>query len=68
MTAVGTIGSTYMVGDEQFYFKDGNVSLVQEFQDANNYNYFLYDFMQTEQFHEPNKRNNDWVNSKCNNN
>ena len=49
MTAVGTIGSTYMVEDEQFYFKDGNVIWFKNFKQKG-YNYFLYDFMQTEQF------------------
>jgi type I restriction enzyme S subunit len=49
MTAVGTIGSTYMVGDEDFYFKDGNVVWFKNFK-KQNWNYFLYDFMQTEQF------------------
>mgnify|MGYP001305250642 CR=1 FL=1 len=49
MTAVGTIGSTYMVEDEQFYFKDGNVIWFKNFKQKGS-NYFLYDFMQTEQF------------------
>ncbi len=49
MTAVGTIGSTYMVDDEDFYFKDGNVVWFKNFKKLN-WNYFLYDFMQTEQF------------------
>jgi type I restriction enzyme S subunit len=49
MTAVGTIGSTYMVDDEQFYFKDGNVVWFKNFK-KEDWNYFLYDFMQTEQF------------------
>jgi type I restriction enzyme S subunit len=49
MTAVGTIGSTYMVEEEQFYFKDGNVIWFKNFKHKNS-NYFLYDYMQTEQF------------------
>lgn len=49
MTAVGTIGSTYMVDDEEFYFKDGNVIWFKNFKQLNS-NYFLYDFMQTELF------------------
>lgn len=49
MTAVGTIGSTYMVEDEKFYFKDGNVIWFKNFKQKGS-NYFLYDFMQTEQF------------------
>ena len=51
MTAVGTIGSTYMVDNEDFYFKDGNVVWFKNFK-KQNWNYFLYDFMQTEQFRE----------------
>lgn len=49
MTAVGTIGSTYMVDNEEFYFKDGNVIWFKNFKKPS-WNYFLYDFMQTEQF------------------
>lgn len=49
MTAVGTIGSTYMVVDEQFYFKDGNVIWFKNFKQEKS-NYYVYDFMQTEQF------------------
>jgi type I restriction enzyme S subunit len=49
MTAVGTIGSTYMVDDEEFYFKDGNVIWFKSFKHQN-LNYFLYDFLQTEEF------------------
>jgi type I restriction enzyme S subunit len=49
MTAVGTIGSTYMVDTEEFYFKDGNVVWFKNFK-KEDWNYFLYDFMQTEQF------------------
>lgn len=49
MTAVGTIGSTYMVDDEEFYFKDGNVIWFKNFS-CKGYNYFVYDFMQSESF------------------
>ncbi|MFA6658635.1 MAG: restriction endonuclease subunit S, partial [Victivallaceae bacterium] len=49
MTAVGTIGSTYMVEDDLFYCKDGNVIWFKNFKQKGS-NYFLYDFMQTEQF------------------
>jgi type I restriction enzyme S subunit len=49
MTAVGTIGSTYMVSDEEFYFKDGNVVWFKNFT-KKGANYFLYDFMQSENF------------------
>ena len=49
MTAVGTIGSSYFVGNEDFYFKDGNVIWFKNFK-KEGANYFLYDFMQREQF------------------
>lgn len=49
MTAVGTIGSTYMVDDEEFYFKDGNVIWFRGFKPESS-NFFLYDFMQTKLF------------------
>lgn len=49
MTAVGTIGSTYMVQDEEFYFKDGNVMWFKDFI-ISGVNFFLYDFMQSESF------------------
>ena len=31
ITAVGTIGSTYLVNDEEFYFKDGNIIWLKDF-------------------------------------
>ena len=49
MTAVGTIGSTYMVQVEEFYFKDGNVVWFKNFYQEGG-NYFLYDFMQSDMF------------------
>lgn len=49
MTAVGTIGSSYMVDEEEFYFKDGNVMWFKHFK-QNGSNFYLYDFMQTDQF------------------
>lgn len=49
MTAVGTIGSSYMVQDEQFYFKDGNIIWFRKFKN-DGANYFLYDFMQSKDF------------------
>jgi type I restriction enzyme S subunit len=49
MTAVGTIGSTYMTQIEEFYFKDGNVIWLKNFF-KNGSNYFLYDFMQSNMF------------------
>ncbi|MBC8323057.1 MAG: restriction endonuclease subunit S [Candidatus Marinimicrobia bacterium] len=49
MTAVGTIGSTYMVESEEFYFKDGNVIWFKNFI-KDGLNYLLYDFMQSDLF------------------
>lgn len=49
MTAVGTIGSTYMVEEESFYFKDGNIIWFKDFK-MDGINYFLYDFMQSLEF------------------
>ena len=51
LTAVGTIGSSFMVSNEDFYFKDGNIIWLKNF---NNQflNYFIYDFMQTDSFNE----------------
>jgi len=49
MTAVGTIGSSYMVQNEKFYFKDGNIIWFKNFIN-DGANYYLYDFMQSEQF------------------
>jgi type I restriction enzyme S subunit len=49
MTAVGTIGSSYMVQNEKFYFKDGNIIWFKNFKN-DGANYYLYDFMQSEQF------------------
>jgi type I restriction enzyme S subunit len=49
ITAVGTIGSTYMVQAEEFYFKDGNVIWLRNFK-MKDLNYFIYDFMQSDKF------------------
>lgn len=50
MTAVGTIGSSYMVQDEEpFYFKDGNVIWFKNFNPSGS-NYYLYDYMQSSLF------------------
>jgi len=49
MTAVGTIGSTYLVQDEKFYFKDGNVIWFRKFE-SEWVNMYLYDFMQSKSF------------------
>ena len=51
LTAVGTIGSSFMVSNEDFYFKDGNIIWLKNFKDQF-LNYFIYDFMQTDSFYE----------------
>lgn len=48
ITAVGTIGNSYLVRDEEFYFKDGNIIWLKNFK--GNLNYYVYDFMQTKIF------------------
>lgn len=48
ITAVGTIGNSYLVRDEEFYFKDGNIIWLKDFKE--NLNYYVYDFMQTNIF------------------
>lgn len=49
LTAVGTLGNSYMVQDEEFYFKDGNLVWLNNFQ-RKGANFYLYAFMQTNQF------------------
>ena len=49
ITAVGTIGNSYFVEDEDFYFKDGNLIWLKDFVKSG-INYFLYDYMQTSIF------------------
>lgn len=41
LTSVGTIGVSYLVGNEKFYFKDGNLTWFSNFSDQLN-NEFLY--------------------------
>lgn len=48
ITVVGTIGNSYLVRDEEFYFKDGNIIWLKDFK--GNLNYYVYDFMQTKIF------------------
>lgn len=48
LTAVGTIGNSYLVRSEDFYFKDGNIIWLKGFK--NSLNFYIYDFMQTEIF------------------
>lgn len=48
ITAVGTIGNSYLVQNEEFYFKDGNIIWLKDFyKDAN---YYIYDYMQSSIF------------------
>ena len=49
ITAVGTIGNSYMVTEnDKFYFKDGNLIWFRNFQ--NKSNYIIYDFLNSKQF------------------
>ena len=49
ITAVGTIGNSYLVEDEEFYFKDGNIIWLKNFT-LPEYSIFIYDYMQSEAF------------------
>ena len=49
LTAVGTIGNSYMVQDEDFYFKDGNIVWLHDFS-IEGANAYLYEYMQSEMF------------------
>lgn len=49
ITAVGTIGNSYLVEDEEFYFKDGNIIWLKNFT-LPEYRIFIYDYMQSEAF------------------
>ena len=49
ITAVGTIGNSYFVEDEDFYFKDGNIIWLKDFIEEG-YRYFVYDFLQSKMF------------------
>ncbi len=51
LTAVGTIGSSYMVANEDFYFKDGNIIWLKNFKNQF-LNFFIYDYMQTDLFND----------------
>ena len=49
LTAVGTIGNSYMVTEsDDFYFKDGNLIWFRNFK--YNSNYIIYDFLNSKQF------------------
>lgn len=41
LTSVGTIGVPYLVKNEEFYFKDGNLTWFKDF-NLKGYNYYLY--------------------------
>lgn len=44
LTSVGTLGIAYLVGNEKFYFKDGNLTWFKNFiQDS--YRYYIYQFL-----------------------
>lgn len=49
ITAVGTIGNSYLVQEEDFYFKDGNIIWLKDFRELG-LNHYLYDYMQTSIF------------------
>ena len=49
ITAVGTIGNSYLVEDEEFYFKDGNIIWLKDFS-IPEYSIFIYDYMQSDNF------------------
>lgn len=49
LTAVGTIGQSWFVDKERFYFKDGNVIWLKDFKDKE-VNYYIYSWMQSETF------------------
>lgn len=49
ITAVGTIGNSYLVQNEEFYFKDGNIIWLKDFSEPD-LNYYIYDYMQTSIF------------------
>jgi type I restriction enzyme, S subunit len=49
LTAVGTLGVSYLVQEEEFYFKDGNVIWLKNFSSPI-INLYLYDFMQSSEF------------------
>ena len=49
LTAVGTLGVSYLVQDEDFYFKDGNLLWLRSFKDKQ-IGIFLYQMMQSKEF------------------
>lgn len=51
ITAVGTIGSVYLVKDNKFYFKDGNIIWLKDFT-MNFVNQYIFEFMNSIEFSE----------------
>lgn len=52
ITAVGSLlGDSYLVKDETFYFKDGNVIWFRRF-NLDYFNLYLYEYLQSEKFRE----------------
>ena len=52
ITAVGSLlGVSYLVGNEEFYFKDGNLIWFKNFIHAGG-NFYLYDYFQSNNFNE----------------
>ena len=51
LTAVGTLGNSYMVQQEEFYFRDGNLVWLNNFIE-DGVNFYLYAFMQTSVFED----------------
>ena len=49
ITAVGTVGNSIIVDNEEFYFKDGNIIWLKNFKNSF-YNYYVYDYMQSRFF------------------
>jgi len=52
ITAVGSLlGVSYLIGNEEFYFKDGNLIWFKNFIHAGG-NFYLYDYFQSNNFNE----------------
>ena len=49
LTAVGTIGNSYLVQNEKFYFKDGNIIWLKNFSNPD-VNYYIYDYLKSHYF------------------
>ena len=49
LTAVGTLGVSYLVQDEEFYFKDGNIIWLKNFKEKS-FGLYIYDYMQSNLF------------------